>query len=519
MILKLIKILVKLQCSSGIRKVPDCETSAVFEHRPVEDLGKEPFDIKSANLEYYAKATKIAAQKGADIIVFNEYGTFPYPFSRENFTNFAEHVPDPNKQKFNPCTENAIDRPALHTASCLARKNGIYIVMNLADIQPCEEHCDADKIDSCSTECPEDGMYLYNTDVAFDREGNIIARYYKMHPYFEVVNIEPNFVTFDTDFGKFGMIVCFDSVFEESVRLVKEYGIDTLLFPTYWFDDIVPFDAVEFQQSWAIANDVNFIASNTHYPGTGSLGSGIYSKKDGALVYTYEPDGKSKLLIANVPIKGGSDIPDISSITVVTRDDAFLKEETGDKFPEECYDKLIGPAKNEYEDYRCFKQKLENYTLTKLEKPAGKIEACNNGFCCSLSYSARELQEDFYLAAFNGLNNVRGYYQWWEEVCILTRCDSFEGKPCALLPPRSKTVFEKLKLKGHFKAERVYPTVSNDKARLAPKKKWDIKRDEDEVVLTYKSNSDEPLLRAGLLGRDYERDPPFIPYYPNKKAD
>lgn len=496
----------------------DYFTAAVFEHRPENNLGKEPVDIKSANLHYYIKATKIAAEKGADIIVFNEYGTFVYPFTRENFMKLAEHVPDPKKKKFNPCTEHAIDRPVLYTVSCLARENKIYTLINLADVQPCEESCDADKI-HCSTKCPEDGVFFYNTDVVFDREGNIIARYYKMHPYFEIVNTleEPNFITFETDFGKFGMIVCFDSIFEEAVRLVKDYGIDTLLFPTYWFDDIVPFNAVEFQQSWAIANDVNFIAANTHFPGTGSLGSGIYSKKDGALVYTYEPDGKSKLLVANVRIKEGSDIPDISSITVITRDDVIPKVETGEKFPEECYEKIVGPAKDQYEDYRCFKQKLENYTLTKLEKPAGKIEACNNGFCCSLSYSARELQEDFYLAAFNGLSNVRGYFHWWEEVCILTRCDPFEGKPCALLPPRSKTVFDKFKLKGHFKAQAIYPTVSKNNARLAPKKEWDIERNVDEVILTYKSKSDEPLLRAGLLGRNYERDPPFIPFYHSKK--
>ncbi|GFS94308.1 vascular non-inflammatory molecule 3 [Nephila pilipes] len=497
----------------------DYFTAAVFEHRPQNSFGKEPVEIKSANLQYYTKAIELAAEKGADIILFNEYGTFVYPRSRENFRKFAEHVPDPKKIKFNPCTEHATDRPVLYTMSCLARKNKIYTVINLADIQPCVGSCDADKIDSCSTKCPDDGVHFYNTDVVFDREGNIVARYYKMHPYFEVVDTLDNFITFETDFGKFGMIVCFDSVFEESVRLVKEYGIDTLLFPTYWFDDIVPFNAVEFQQSWAIANDVNFIAANTQFPATGSLGSGIYSKKDGALVYTYEPDGKSKLLVANVRIKGDSDIPDISSITVVTPNEFIPKVEKGEKFPKYSYEKFVGPAKNVYEDYRCYNHTFENYTLTKLEKPSGKIEACSNGFCCSLSYSTHKLQDDFYLAAFNGLNNVRGYFHWWEEVCILVRCDPLEGKPCVMVPSRSKTVFEKVDLRGHFKAEVIYPTVSKNKFRLAPKKEWDIKRNDDEVTLSYQSNSEEPLMKVGILGRDYERDPPFIPYYPNDRDE
>ncbi len=34
----------------------------------------------------------------------------------------------------------------------------------------------------------------------------------------------------------------------------------------------------------------------------GSLGSGIYSGENGAIVYSDIPDGKSKLLIADIPI-------------------------------------------------------------------------------------------------------------------------------------------------------------------------------------------------------------------------
>ncbi|GIX74706.1 pantetheinase [Caerostris extrusa] len=435
----------------------DYFTAAVFEHRlqNFDALDKTPLEVKNSNLKYFKKAVEVSAQKGADIILFNEYGTY-FTRSRERLLSYAEYVPDPRIQKFNPCTKNNKDGHVLYTLSCLARENNIYIVANLVSMQSCDSTCDADQIDSCEFNCPEDGVFFYNTDVAFDREGNIVARYHKVHPYFEIVNApeEPEFAIFETDFGKFGMVVCFDLVFEVAVLFVEEHGIDTLLFPTYWFDDIVVLNAVELQQSWAITNGVNLLAANTHAPGTGSLGSGIYSKADGALVYTYEPDGKSKLLIANLPIKENVKIPDISSMTEIVPDKAIPKIETGEKFPENT--------------------------------------------------------------AYSGLNHVKNYFQWCEEACVLTRCDPLDGKPCVAQPPTSKTVFQAVELKGNFKAKRVYPTVSMTKKRLASKGEWDFNQNEVETILAFQSHSDVPLLKVGLLGRCYEKDPVFVPYYPTQ---
>ncbi|KAG8189725.1 hypothetical protein JTE90_019673 [Oedothorax gibbosus] len=208
----------------------DYFTAAVFEHRiPFVNETVEPAVKIAASLANYERATILAAQKGADIILFNEYGISSYPFKREKFSSYAENVPDPGKHKFNPCTQESASRPQLHKLSCLARQNNIYLVANMLDVQT--------------------------------MEGNIVGRYHKVQPYFEVVNVPdcPEFTTFDTDFGKFGMIVCFDSVFKSPIQLVEEHNIDTLLFPTFWFDDIVPLNAVEWQQAWALANKVNFM--------------------------------------------------------------------------------------------------------------------------------------------------------------------------------------------------------------------------------------------------------------------
>jgi predicted amidohydrolase len=65
---------------------------------------------------------------------------------------------------------------------------------------------------------------------------------------------EPEIVTFNTTFGKFGIFTCFDILFHDpAVTLVKDFHVDTILFPT---------------------------ASNIHLPGmrmTGSMWSLVFN--------------------------------------------------------------------------------------------------------------------------------------------------------------------------------------------------------------------------------------------------
>ncbi|XP_015915341.2 biotinidase [Parasteatoda tepidariorum] len=493
----------------------DFFTAAVFEHqtRGSDVAVKNLQEAMNRNLKLYAKAASIASQNGVDILVFNEYGLIDDPENQGEMGRYAENIPDPTKQKSNPCIEDHNNRIRLSTISCLARENHMYVVANLIDVQECDEFCHENDVENCASECPNDGVFIYNTNVAFDREGNLIAKYHKMHPYFESADTaQPNFVTFDTEFGKFGLIICFDSVFGESVELAREYGIDTMVFPTYWFDSIAVLNAVELQQAWALANNVNFLAANAQYAETGSLGSGIFSKDSGYLVYTYDNDGDSKLLMANLKIKEDAEVPDISSIIVVREDIAFLKsEETGSNFPANCFKESVGPAKS-INDYRCIRPMTENFTITKLSDPSGEIESCNNGFCCSLKYSTDGLEDEIYLATFNGTSNVKNFYFWWEETCLLIRCDPFNGKECVMQPTTSKTVFKSLEMRAKFEAERIYPTVTKNYYRLAPKEEWTVETIETETILRFHSIFETPLVKVALMGRNYKRDPPFIPF-------
>ena len=72
---------------------------------------------------------------------------------------------------------------------------------------------------------PQDGRYQYNTNVVFDPEGNLVSRYHKQTLYYEEYYDTPAEVehsTFQTPFGKFGSMVCFDVLFEEpAIGLVE----------------------------------------------------------------------------------------------------------------------------------------------------------------------------------------------------------------------------------------------------------------------------------------------------------
>ncbi|GFY64336.1 pantetheinase [Trichonephila inaurata madagascariensis] len=65
------------------------------------------------------------------------------------------------------------------------------------------------------------------------------------------------------------------------------------------------------ENAWSITNKVNVIAADAHDPRTGTVGSGIYSPDKGVLVYTHNPDGRSKLLISNVPKSPSDDLRNI----------------------------------------------------------------------------------------------------------------------------------------------------------------------------------------------------------------
>ena len=160
-------------------------------------------------------------------------------YTRDNVSQFAEEVDDPhNGNRHNPCEEpqNYNTRPILYRLSCMAKTNAIYIVADMGDFVKCN---------TTDPKCPKDGHYLFNTAVAFDTEGYLVAKYHKMQLFYEnVYNIppKPELIYFDSPFGRMGLHICFDIVYKlPGTQLVADYNVTTMVFPTFWLWYELPF--------------------------------------------------------------------------------------------------------------------------------------------------------------------------------------------------------------------------------------------------------------------------------------
>jgi predicted amidohydrolase len=80
-----------------------------------------------------------------------------------------------------------------------------------------------------------EGGRTYNTAVLVDREGRIAGKYRKTHlPLAEVEDgITPgsDYPVFDTDFGRIGILICWDYVFPEPTRILRLKGAEIVLVP------------------------------------------------------------------------------------------------------------------------------------------------------------------------------------------------------------------------------------------------------------------------------------------------
>ena len=233
------------------------------------------------NLQAYDEAAERAVGEHAEIIVFPEHGLFTPSLSpdpnltlRQTIRLLAEDIPDArHRHPVNPCTQDREfeDRPILKSLSCIARRNKIYLVATLADIQNCSV-----------ANCTSEGVLLYNTQIALDRQGNLIARYHKYHLYGENHYNVPDdleLVYFDTDFGaRIGMYICFDRLFwGPMIPLTEQHNVTTMALSTWFIDEHPFFLSHQIDQSWSIGLGINILSSNAKRPSTGTTGSGIFS--------------------------------------------------------------------------------------------------------------------------------------------------------------------------------------------------------------------------------------------------
>ena len=419
--------------------------------------------------------------QNVNIIVFPEYGLTGFGYKRNSFRPFLEDIPDPKKITWNACRDPQANSstPIMYRLSCLAKTYDMYLVANMGDIKRCNNDTDQ--------HCPTDGRYQYNTNVVFDDKGNLVARYHKQHPFLNEMKVVdrplvPEYITFDTPFGKFGTFICFDALFHDpAVPLVTKYEIDHVVFPTAWFDVLPLFAAIGFHGSWARGMGVNFLGANTHVPLVLNTGSGIYSPT-GAKKYYRSLSANGSLSIAALPKNPKNSTANMSVVNtekrqrMVTNEDSFYSDLFGDLF--------------------LFKE---------LSKPEGTLDVCYNGsnVCCSLTYKMTEKRasEMYAIGVFDGLHTREG--QYYLRICTLIKCHGLSRDSCGQRTYKADTIFESFILQAELDTPYVFPQVVADGVSLLPGE-WD--HSIPVTQLQSKQKLTKGLLTAALFGRVYELD-------------
>lgn len=106
----------------------------------------------------------------------------------------------------------------------------------------------------------DDGI-IYNTAVIIGRDGKVCGKYRKIHlPLNEAeMGVTPGDAhhVFDLDFGKIGIIICYDQYFPENSRTLALMGAEIIFNPTQGEDEVV-------QRAIARTNGVHVVVSGFH---------------------------------------------------------------------------------------------------------------------------------------------------------------------------------------------------------------------------------------------------------------
>lgn len=198
-----------------------------------------------SNLENTLTRIREASSRGAQIIGLQELFLTDYFCQEEQLEpfNFAEPIPGPTTEILSKeCSEL-----------------GIVLVASLFEKRTA-------------------GIY-HNTSVVLGPRGEIIGKYRKMHipddpHYYEKFYFTPGdlgFRSFQTPFGRIGVLICWDQWFPEAARLTALSGAQILFYPTAigWLDGQSESTNLSQHQAWqtiqrghAIANGVFVAATN-----------------------------------------------------------------------------------------------------------------------------------------------------------------------------------------------------------------------------------------------------------------
>jgi N-carbamoylputrescine amidase len=168
--------------------------------RPVE---------KARNLALAARYLRRAGELGSDLVVLPEgFATkglrATFTATRASYATVCEPIPGGE---------------AASLAAAAARQHRMYVVAPVFE---------------------RDGATLYNTAAVFDRRGDLVGKYRKVHlpPPGELAVFTPGDAVpvFELDFGRVAVEICYDLNYPELARVCALAGTEVLCWPTMWGD-------------------------------------------------------------------------------------------------------------------------------------------------------------------------------------------------------------------------------------------------------------------------------------------
>lgn len=161
---------------------------------------------KEANMEKAIAKIREAKSKGAQIVCLQELFTSLYFCDEEDYDQFAlaEPVPGPSTDKL----------------ARIAKEESMVIIASLFEKRA-------------------QGLY-HNTTAVLNEKGEYLGKYRKMHipddpNYYEKFYFTPGdlgYKVFDTQYGKLGVLICWDQWYPEAARITSLMGADILFYPT-----------------------------------------------------------------------------------------------------------------------------------------------------------------------------------------------------------------------------------------------------------------------------------------------
>jgi predicted amidohydrolase len=134
------------------------------------------------------------------------------------------------------------DGPTIRALSEVAKRKNAYIVAGIYE---------------------REGHVVYNTSVLLDRAGALVGKYRKVYlPREEVERgLTPgaSYPTFATDFGRVGMMICYDVFFPDPARGLTANGAEMILMPIWGGDETLA-------KARAIENKVFLVTSGYDHP-------------------------------------------------------------------------------------------------------------------------------------------------------------------------------------------------------------------------------------------------------------